>query len=99
MNCPTPQAHTPGPADGPYGPEWQQWALEMAKTHRQEECPGCHHHWLVWVPAADPRNACRNCRRPVHWVPEVGSWLHGELPQYAGEPLTCGPALPVIQTA
>lgn len=33
-------------------------------------------------------DACQNCRRPIHWMDGVG-WLHGELPQYAGEPITC----------
>ena len=32
--------------------------------------------------------ACRNCRRPIERVEGVG-WLHGELPQYAHEPITC----------
>lgn len=38
--------------------------------------------------------ACRNCRRPLLWLPEPG-WLHGELPQYAGEELACDRAEPV----
>lgn len=38
--------------------------------------------------------ACRNCRRPIHWVDGIG-WLHGELPQYAHEPITCEIAHPV----
>lgn len=37
--------------------------------------------------------ACRNCRRPLHWSEATG-WLHGELPQYAHEPITCERALP-----
>lgn len=40
--------------------------------------------------------ACRNCRRPLHWLPGVG-WLHGELPQYAHEPITCADAYPVCE--
>lgn len=40
------------------------------------------------------RFACRNCRRPLHWLPEIG-WLHGELPQYAARELTCERAEPV----
>lgn len=36
---------------------------------------------------------CRNCRRPIHWIDGIG-WLHGELPQYAGEPITCETAHP-----
>lgn len=39
-------------------------------------------------------DACRNCRRPIHWLDGIG-WLHGELPQYAGEPITCGRPEPV----
>ena len=35
----------------------------------------------------DP-HACRNCRRPIEYVPGIG-WLHGELPQYAHEDITC----------
>jgi hypothetical protein len=38
--------------------------------------------------------ACRNCRRPLHWQENIG-WLHGELPQYAHEPITCERAEPV----
>lgn len=41
-------------------------------------------------------DACANCRRPLHWVDGVG-WLHGELPQYAHEPVGCGVAKPVCQ--
>lgn len=41
-------------------------------------------------------DACRNCRRPIHWVEGIG-WLHGELPQYAHEPITCGEAYPVCE--
>lgn len=40
--------------------------------------------------------ACRNCRRPLHWLHGVG-WLHGELPQYAHEPITCTNAVPVCE--
>lgn len=39
-------------------------------------------------------DACRNCRRPLHWSEETG-WLHGELPQYAHEPITCQRPEPV----
>lgn len=38
--------------------------------------------------------ACRNCRRPLHWVDGIG-WLHGELPQYASRSLTCERPEPV----
>lgn len=38
--------------------------------------------------------ACRNCRRPLHWLDKTG-WLHGELPQYAHEPITCERPAPV----
>jgi hypothetical protein len=38
--------------------------------------------------------ACRNCRRPLYWLPGVG-WLHGELPQYAHESSSCNRAEPV----
>lgn len=41
-----------------------------------------------------PPYACANCRRPVQWVDGVG-WLHGSLPQYAGEPAAGDPAEPV----
>lgn len=41
-------------------------------------------------------DACRNCRRPIHWSPQTG-WLHGELPQYAHEPITCNVAAPVCE--
>lgn len=44
--------------------------------------------------ARTERFACRNCRRPLHWLDRIG-WLHGELPQYAGEELTCDRAEPV----
>jgi hypothetical protein len=40
------------------------------------------------------RNACRSCRRPIELIKNVG-WLHGELPQYAAEELTCDTAAPV----
>jgi hypothetical protein len=38
--------------------------------------------------------ACRNCRRPLYWSEATG-WLHGELPQYAHEPITCENPVPV----
>ena len=40
--------------------------------------------------------ACRNCRRPLRWSPATG-WLHGELPQYAHEPITCERPHPVCE--
>lgn len=40
--------------------------------------------------------ACRNCRRPLHWSEATG-WLHGELPQYAHEPITCERPYPVCE--
>lgn len=40
------------------------------------------------------RNACRSCRRPIYLIKNIG-WLHGELPQYAHEELTCERAVPV----
>lgn len=43
------------------------------------------------------KDACRSCRRPIHWVPSVG-YLHGELPQYAHEDNNCGYAHPVSCT-
>ena len=43
------------------------------------------------------RFACRNCRRPIYLVQGIG-WLHGELPQYAGEPITCETAQPMHAT-
>jgi hypothetical protein len=51
------------------------------------------------TPADDrpDKDACRNCRRPLHWVDGVG-WLHGELPQYAHEENTCVYAHPVSCT-
>ena len=42
--------------------------------------------------------ACRNCRRVLHWLPDVG-WLHGELPQYAHEQITCERPEPVCMHA
>lgn len=46
---------------------------------------------------ADPMtDACRNCRRPLYWVEGVG-WLHGELPQYAHEPIRCNHPKPVCR--
>lgn len=41
-------------------------------------------------------DACKNCRRPIHWLPGVG-WLHDELPQYADQPITCTNAIPVCE--
>lgn len=29
--------------------QWQSWAAEMAKTHRQTQCPDCG-LWAVWIP-------------------------------------------------
>lgn len=44
---------------------------------------------VVWLEKrSPPMNVCRNCIRPLHLVVDVG-WLHGELPQYAHEPITC----------
>lgn len=40
--------------------------------------------------------ACRNCRRPLHWADGIG-WLHGELPQYAAEDITCERPIPVCE--
>lgn len=45
---------------------------------------------------APEKFACRNCRRPIHWAAGIG-WLHGELPQYAGEPIACTNAHPVCE--
>lgn len=39
-------------------------------------------------------DACRNCRRPIRLVGDIG-WLHEELPQYAHEEITCEYAHPV----
>lgn len=39
------------------------------------------------------RNACRSCRRPIMLIKNIG-WLHGELPQYASEDITCDDAMP-----
>lgn len=44
-------------------------------------------------PDCDLPYACANCRRPLAWVQNIG-WLHGELPQYAHEPIGCGVAEP-----
>lgn len=41
-------------------------------------------------------DACRNCRRPLGWVEGIG-WLHEELPQYAGQEITCTNAVPVCE--
>jgi hypothetical protein len=32
--------------------EWDAWAEEMVKTHRQVRCPGCN-RWLIWEPKTD----------------------------------------------
>lgn len=40
------------------------------------------------------KNACRNCRRPIEKLTYVG-WVHGELPQYASEKITCTSPQPV----
>lgn len=39
-------------------------------------------------------NACRNCRRPIQKLTDIG-WVHGELPQYAHEEPTCELPAPV----
>lgn len=39
-------------------------------------------------------NACRHCRRPIEKLEDIG-WVHGELPQYAGELITCERPQPV----
>ena len=39
-------------------------------------------------------NACRNCRRPIELIKNIG-WLHAELLQYAHEEPTCSQAKPV----
>ncbi len=31
---------------------WQDWAKQMAKTHRQVRCPACG-LFKIWVPKAD----------------------------------------------
>lgn len=46
-------------------------------------------HWAVL-----DHNACRNCRRPISLIKNIG-WLHGGLPQYAPEDPTCEKAVPV----
>lgn len=46
----------------------------------------------AWIDRA--RDACRNCRRPIQLIPGIG-WLHGELPQYAHQDITCEHAHPV----
>lgn len=38
--------------------------------------------------------ACRNCRCPIYWSSATG-WIHGSLPQYAHEDVTCDRAHPV----
>lgn len=41
-------------------------------------------------------SACRNCRRPIAFMALAGvGWVHGELPQYAHEEITCENAHPV----
>ncbi len=46
------------------------------------------------VPPFHCRSACRNCRRPLHWVDDIG-WLHGEAAAYAHEPIACAIPHPV----
>lgn len=43
------------------------------------------------------RDACRNCRRPIALLAQIG-WVHDELPQYAAGPFTCDNAHPVSCT-
>jgi hypothetical protein len=49
------------------------------------------------VVPVEKADACRSCRRPIEWVNEIG-WLHGDLPQYAHEPITCNIPHPVSCT-
>lgn len=46
------------------------------------------------VGAVLDHNACRNCRRPIELLKNIG-WVHGALPQYAHEENTCEQAYPV----
>lgn len=46
MPCPNIEDHTVQP-DGYL--HWHHWAEEMAKTHRQRECPGCG-RYEIWEP-------------------------------------------------
>jgi len=42
-DCPLRAQHWPGPLP------FDEWARELAKTHKQMRCEGCH-RWRVWVP-------------------------------------------------
>lgn len=46
--CPDADQHTPRPTGYL---NWNEWAADMAKTHRQQKCPGCG-LWLIWKPKA-----------------------------------------------
>ena len=41
----------------------------------------------------NPKDVCRNCRRPIAWIPMIG-WLHSELRGYPREPTACETAHP-----
>lgn len=43
--CPQAELHTPRPAGYI---AWHAWADAMAKTHHQEQCPGCG-RWRIWI--------------------------------------------------
>jgi len=49
VSCKQADAHTPSPA--PYF-AWHEWAERMAKTHKQQRCPGCG-LWKIWTPKGD----------------------------------------------
>lgn len=51
--CPHFEDHTPRP-EGYLA--WHAWADRMAKTHRQEKCPGCG-LYAIWMPKKPTRRA------------------------------------------
>ena len=51
--CPHFEDHTPCP-EGYI--QWHAWAETMAKTHRQEKCPGCG-LYEIWTPKKPTRRA------------------------------------------
>lgn len=53
--------HTPRPT---LYLEWQAWAHEMSKTHRQVKCPHCG-LWAIWRPKRLFARSKRNDERSV----------------------------------
>lgn len=45
------------------------------------------------LPDVIARASCENCIRPITYLAGIG-WVHGEIPKYAGEPITCAVPAP-----